>query len=145
MRDACERAPATFDVAGKMEKWCKDAGFVEVTQKIFKIPLGPWPKDKHEKTVGSYNLANMLNACLSATLANQKKKKKKYQKYLVPLAGVQPSILGITTTKHIRAAKQTAAPQSSKSPNARGEMHEYALLSFILYQCIGELKLLKGP
>lgn len=63
MRDACERAPATFDVAGKMEKWCKDAGFVEVTQKIFKIPLGPWPKDKHEKTVGSYNLANMLNAC----------------------------------------------------------------------------------
>ncbi|EPS44147.1 hypothetical protein H072_1821 [Dactylellina haptotyla CBS 200.50] len=62
MKEAGERSGMTFDVAGNVEKWCKDAGFVEVTQRVFKIPVGPWPKDKYEKTLGSYNLLNMLHA-----------------------------------------------------------------------------------
>ncbi|KAK6360107.1 hypothetical protein TWF730_006260 [Orbilia blumenaviensis] len=63
MRIACERAGTSFDVAGRVKDWCEAAGFEEVTQKVFKLPIGPWPKDKYEKALGSYNLANMLSAC----------------------------------------------------------------------------------
>ncbi|KAK6345717.1 hypothetical protein TWF718_007626 [Orbilia javanica] len=63
MRIACERAGTSFDVAGRVKGWCEAAGFEEVTQKVFKLPIGPWPKDKYEKALGSYNLANMLSAC----------------------------------------------------------------------------------
>ncbi|KAK6535653.1 hypothetical protein TWF694_002108 [Orbilia ellipsospora] len=62
MIKAAEDAGASFDVAGKMENWCDKQGFVEITQKMFKIPIGPWAKEKYEKTVGSYNLVNMLAA-----------------------------------------------------------------------------------
>ncbi|EWC47655.1 hypothetical protein DRE_03275 [Drechslerella stenobrocha 248] len=60
---ACEDSGTTFNVAGNMKGWCEKAGFTEVTEKVFKLPIGPWPRDKHEKTVGSFNLANMRNAC----------------------------------------------------------------------------------
>lgn len=30
------------------------AGFVDVTVHYFKMPIGPWPKDKHLKTIGRY-------------------------------------------------------------------------------------------
>ncbi|KAF3165947.1 hypothetical protein EYR41_007755 [Orbilia oligospora] len=63
MRIACERAGTSFDVAGRVKEWCEAAGFEEVTQRVYKLPIGPWPKDKSEKTLGSYNLANMLSAC----------------------------------------------------------------------------------
>ncbi|KAF3927348.1 hypothetical protein ABW21_db0203263 [Orbilia brochopaga] len=62
MQEACEASGATFQVASNMKKWCEDAGFTEVTQTYFKIPIGPWPRDKHDKIVGSFNLANMLQA-----------------------------------------------------------------------------------
>ncbi|DAA77364.1 TPA_exp: hypothetical protein A8136_6624 [Trichophyton benhamiae CBS 112371] len=36
--------------------WLKDAGFINITTQKYKVPLGTWPKDKHLKTVGAYNL-----------------------------------------------------------------------------------------
>ncbi|KAF3479485.1 uncharacterized protein GIQ15_06461 [Arthroderma uncinatum] len=36
--------------------WLKDAGFINVTTEKFKVPLGTWPKDKHLKVVGAYNV-----------------------------------------------------------------------------------------
>lgn len=30
------------------------AGFVDVKIHYFKLPVGPWPKDKHLKTLGRY-------------------------------------------------------------------------------------------
>ena len=29
-----------------LQQWMIDAGFTNVHQKVFKLPLGPWPKDK---------------------------------------------------------------------------------------------------
>ena len=31
----------------KIEGWMKDAGFVDVYHERFRLPIGPWPKDKH--------------------------------------------------------------------------------------------------
>ncbi|KAL2359339.1 hypothetical protein RJZ56_007811 [Blastomyces dermatitidis] len=39
-----------------LEKWMKDAGFVNVQVHKHLVPVGTWAKDKHFKTVGAYNL-----------------------------------------------------------------------------------------
>lgn len=31
----------------KLEGWVKDAGFEDVYHERFRLPIGPWPKDKH--------------------------------------------------------------------------------------------------
>ncbi|KAI9775202.1 MAG: hypothetical protein M1839_001390 [Geoglossum umbratile] len=31
----------------KLEGWLKDAGFENVTHRQYKLPVGPWPRDKH--------------------------------------------------------------------------------------------------
>ncbi|KDB27304.1 hypothetical protein H109_00881 [Trichophyton interdigitale MR816] len=36
--------------------WLKDVGFTNITTQKYKVPLGTWPKDKHLKTVGAFNL-----------------------------------------------------------------------------------------
>jgi SAM-dependent methyltransferase len=38
----------------RMEK----AGFVDVVERIFKVPTNPWPKDKRLKMIGAFELAN---------------------------------------------------------------------------------------
>ncbi|KAH8592330.1 S-adenosyl-L-methionine-dependent methyltransferase [Bisporella sp. PMI_857] len=40
--------------AVKHEQYLKDAGFINVQQRTFKIPIGTWPKNKTLKTVGLY-------------------------------------------------------------------------------------------
>lgn len=43
-----------------LEGWVRDAGFVNVTHKRIKLPLGPWPKDHDLKEVGMCNLIQTL-------------------------------------------------------------------------------------
>ncbi|EEH41764.2 hypothetical protein PAAG_03685 [Paracoccidioides lutzii Pb01] len=57
------RTLAAFEKAGYiirpgifLEKWLKDAGFVNVKVTKFIVPLGTWAKDKHYKRLGAYNL-----------------------------------------------------------------------------------------
>ncbi|KAI9843532.1 MAG: hypothetical protein M1837_006287 [Sclerophora amabilis] len=40
----------------KLKGWVEDAGFKNVEQRKFRLPIGPWPKDKHLKTLGSWTL-----------------------------------------------------------------------------------------
>jgi hypothetical protein len=55
------------------------AGFVDVVERRFKLPIGPWPKDRHMQELGLYNrlyweegiqgwtmmlLTNILKACI---------------------------------------------------------------------------------
>ena len=42
-----------------LEGWLKDAGFINVAHERFRLPVGPWPKDKHLKTIGSWNLVQL--------------------------------------------------------------------------------------
>ncbi|KAH7312170.1 S-adenosyl-L-methionine-dependent methyltransferase [Stachybotrys elegans] len=39
-----------------------DAGFVNVEERVFKIPLGTWPKDERMKTIGLYNRSMVQDA-----------------------------------------------------------------------------------
>ncbi|KAH7311473.1 methyltransferase domain-containing protein [Stachybotrys elegans] len=45
---------------GKIEGWVKDAGFQNVVHQRYKFPIGPWAKDPQLKTVGMWNIAQVL-------------------------------------------------------------------------------------
>jgi hypothetical protein len=53
---ACKAAGMEGDIAPKLEGWLKDAGFVNVTVNIHKVPVGTWPKNKKQKEIGAWNL-----------------------------------------------------------------------------------------
>jgi len=52
----------------KLEGYLKEAGFEDVTNERFRLPVGPWPKDKHLKTVGSWNLVSLEEGLEGMTL-----------------------------------------------------------------------------
>ncbi|KAL9009922.1 MAG: hypothetical protein Q9173_005091 [Seirophora scorigena] len=52
----------------KLEGWMRDAGFADVQATRYKIPIGPWPKDKHLKTVGAWNLVQIEEGLEAFTL-----------------------------------------------------------------------------
>ena len=75
-----------MNVAGLQKGYIQDAGFEDVTEDIYKVsllisdnpeslltsnqlPQGPWPKDKKQKLIGRYQIAQMLAAVEPFTLA----------------------------------------------------------------------------
>jgi len=46
--------------ASYLERWIRDAGFINMKSTNLPLPLGPWPKDKRLKEVGTYNLMQFL-------------------------------------------------------------------------------------
>ncbi|KAF3141477.1 hypothetical protein TWF594_006032 [Orbilia oligospora] len=52
-------------IVGHMQK----AGFVNIKQQYFKLPIGAWPKDPVDKEIGAFNLINMVNAAEGFTTA----------------------------------------------------------------------------
>lgn len=40
-------------------KWFEEAGFEGVTEKIFKIPTCPWPRDPRLRLVGTFEQENL--------------------------------------------------------------------------------------
>ncbi len=47
-------------IANKMKRWYEEAGFVDVQQKIFRLPINSWPRDKHMKALGRWSEENWL-------------------------------------------------------------------------------------
>ncbi|KAK2795948.1 hypothetical protein FQN51_009606 [Onygenales sp. PD_10] len=67
---------AAFDKAGYvtrpglfLEKWMRDAGFINIHVERFIVPLGTWPKDKHYKRVGTINLMQIEETLEGSALA----------------------------------------------------------------------------
>lgn len=84
--DSCGRAPWTMEwvekldaasqmfgkrlnVAGLHRQWMVDAGFVDVAERVERIPIGPWTKDERLKELGRYELAHMQMSVDSHTPA----------------------------------------------------------------------------
>jgi len=44
----------------QLKNWFKDAGFVNIEERIVKIPVGPWPKNQNLKEIGYVNLEQVL-------------------------------------------------------------------------------------
>ncbi|KAK2767694.1 hypothetical protein FQN54_003852 [Arachnomyces sp. PD_36] len=52
---AGEKFGKSFSIAGDMKELMEEAGFVNVTYRTFKWPIGPWAKDPKMKEIGLYN------------------------------------------------------------------------------------------
>ena len=48
----------TLEVAENMASWIREAGFVDVVERRFKWPIGPWSSDPRHKDIGRWNLLN---------------------------------------------------------------------------------------
>ncbi|OLN81629.1 Malonyl-[acyl-carrier protein] O-methyltransferase 1-like protein 5 [Colletotrichum chlorophyti] len=66
--EACKSVGREACPGPKLEKWVKDAGFVNVVHQRFKMPIGPWPKDPHYKDIGMCNLIQILDGLEAFTL-----------------------------------------------------------------------------
>ncbi|KAF2723530.1 S-adenosyl-L-methionine-dependent methyltransferase [Polychaeton citri CBS 116435] len=53
-----ETTGKTFEIAETMTGMVKDAGFINVVEKRFRWPIGPWSSDKKYKEIGRWNLLN---------------------------------------------------------------------------------------
>lgn len=52
----------------KMAEQMRDAGFIDVVVRPFKMPLGPWPKDKRLREAGVYNCIGMVDGLTGISL-----------------------------------------------------------------------------
>lgn len=45
----------------KLRSYAEAAGFINIREEMFKIPLGPWPKDPELKQIGLIDLVQLLD------------------------------------------------------------------------------------
>ncbi|KAF4994238.1 hypothetical protein FDECE_13177 [Fusarium decemcellulare] len=84
--DSCARAPWTMEWVDKLDgaskmfgkqinvakyhkQWMIDAGFEDVEERVYRIPIGPWAKDPALKELGRYELTHMQMSVESHTPA----------------------------------------------------------------------------
>ena len=68
--EAINKVGATMRLDGpKLKKQLEDAGFVNVTIREFKIPIGTWPADPKMRETGAFQLVAMLDGIQGLTLA----------------------------------------------------------------------------
>jgi metalloendopeptidase OMA1, mitochondrial len=53
--------PRPMRVAQDLEQWMLDCGYEDVSTMLYKIPLGPWPKDRRLKDVGIRFVQNLID------------------------------------------------------------------------------------
>ncbi|KAK5053182.1 hypothetical protein LTR84_002156 [Exophiala bonariae] len=59
--EACDVLKRSPSLTAKYKEWIMEVGFENVKEHIFKWPINPWAKDKHLKTMGLWNMHNMLD------------------------------------------------------------------------------------
>lgn len=56
----CEDIGQTFKIAERSKNFIEQAGFVDVVEKEYKMPVGGWMEDKKWKEIGQWNLLFLL-------------------------------------------------------------------------------------
>ncbi|KAK0388573.1 hypothetical protein NLU13_4816 [Sarocladium strictum] len=69
MLEAASRFGRYADSARHYKKQMQDAGFVNVTELIYKWPMNRWPADPHYKELGFWNNQNMVNDLSGLSMA----------------------------------------------------------------------------
>ncbi|KAK9852255.1 hypothetical protein MYU51_008659 [Penicillium brevicompactum] len=60
MRSAAEKSGRPLDLYDRCMDLVRDTGFVDIHEEIRKWPIGPWPRDKQLKEIGTVNLEHWL-------------------------------------------------------------------------------------
>lgn len=61
-REACVIIGQTLDVAVNLKSWFEEVGFVDVQERLYKLPMNTWPKDEEFKELGRYQFAQYMDA-----------------------------------------------------------------------------------
>lgn len=69
LNEAAESFGKPMDVARDLKQWMIDAGFTNVQDDVYKVPMAPWAKDKRLKEIGKYALIHVLEAIEAYSLA----------------------------------------------------------------------------
>jgi hypothetical protein len=82
-REVGQRSGMTFEPATQLKGWLEGAGFENVTEKIFRVPIGAWAEDSRERILGLWNqvrlskgmrdfterrMRNFMGVCSSPTI-----------------------------------------------------------------------------
>ncbi|KAF4958164.1 hypothetical protein FSARC_11081 [Fusarium sarcochroum] len=67
LREACTKFGKPADVAAEWKARMSKAGFVDVQQQVFKLPIGAWPRDPRLKELGKYQVIQELKLVDSYT------------------------------------------------------------------------------
>ncbi|KAL4908790.1 hypothetical protein BDW74DRAFT_145339 [Aspergillus multicolor] len=67
--EASQKFGKQFSVSRNYKQWMIDAGFKDVQEEIYKVPLSPWARDPKLKFLGKFHQANMLEALDAYSLA----------------------------------------------------------------------------
>ncbi|KAK6840877.1 hypothetical protein PG987_001737 [Apiospora arundinis] len=60
--DGMKELGRDLHVATNYAQWLKDAGFVDVQQKLLLCPLNPWPRNRREQEIGLYFETNSVES-----------------------------------------------------------------------------------
>ncbi|KAK0622006.1 S-adenosyl-L-methionine-dependent methyltransferase [Bombardia bombarda] len=69
LAEACDKIGRTLDPAPSMKKWAEEAGFVNVKEQRFSLPIGSWPRDPRLKEVGTLMGINFVEGVEAFTAA----------------------------------------------------------------------------
>ncbi|KAL2180554.1 S-adenosyl-L-methionine-dependent methyltransferase [Thermothelomyces heterothallicus CBS 202.75] len=69
LMEACDRIGRTMNPAPSMERWVRDAGFVNVRVHVFPLPVGAWPRDPRLKEIGTLLAVNFTEGVEAFTAA----------------------------------------------------------------------------
>jgi len=67
--DAAMRMGRPVRIANKLKRWYEQAGFVDVHEEVFKMPINPWPKDPQYKMIGRFWGQMLLEGLQAFSLA----------------------------------------------------------------------------
>ncbi|KAL6363212.1 hypothetical protein LRP88_02620 [Fusarium phalaenopsidis] len=61
METASSKFGASLTDPMKWKGWLEERGYQNVTEKVFKLPFNPWPKDPRMKILGAWEMENLLS------------------------------------------------------------------------------------
>lgn len=67
--DAAMAADRPLRIGNKLKRWYVEAGFVDVQEKVYKLPLNAWPRDPEMKMLGRWWQENFLLGLQGFSLA----------------------------------------------------------------------------
>jgi SAM-dependent methyltransferase len=66
---ASEEAGRPLRIGNKLKTWYEEAGFVDVQERIFQMPMNGWPEDEYMKNVGRMSEDNWLDGLSGFSMA----------------------------------------------------------------------------
>ncbi|KAK5010313.1 hypothetical protein LTR28_010644 [Elasticomyces elasticus] len=69
MTDVSTRFQKPLNIARFHKRWMEEAGFVDVREEVYKVPLGPWTRDAKLKELGRYERMHMNESVEAHSIA----------------------------------------------------------------------------